>query len=240
MEIILKEDIIGLGFKNDIVTVKNGYGRNYLIPQGKAIVATPSARKVLAENLKQQSRKLAAIKASASEKAATLEGVSVVIKMRVSANGVTYGSVNAGMVAAELQKQGFDIDRKIVTMHDAKALGDFVATVHLHKEVLVEIPVKVIAEEEGASQAEAIESNEEAVPKAKRAKVAKQEAMPETQEEAQEAKEEPAIEEKQEDPIAEEEPKAEADEIETKQEATPETQEEATQEETKEEASSEE
>ncbi len=238
MEIILKEDIIGLGFKNDIVTVKNGYGRNYLIPQGKAIVATPSARKVLAENLKQQSRKLAAIKASASEKAATLEGVSVVIKMRVSANGVTYGSVNAGMVAAELQKQGFDIDRKIVTMHDAKALGDFVATVHLHKEVLVEIPVKVIAEEEGTSQAEAIESQEEAASKAKRAKVAKQEATPETEEDAQETKEEPAIEEKQETPTVEEEPKAEADEIETKQEATSQTQEEASQEGTKEEEAS--
>ena len=140
MEIILKEDIIGLGFKNDIVNVKAGYGRNYLIPQGKGVIASPSAKKVLAENLKQQARKLAAIKAEA------LKDVALVIEMKVSANGVTYGSVNAATVAAELQKKGFDIDRKIVTMHDAKKVGDFVATVHFHKEVLVEVPVKVVAE----------------------------------------------------------------------------------------------
>ncbi len=146
MEIILKEDIIGLGYKNDIVDVKRGYGCNYLIPQGKAIMATPSARKVLAENLKQQARKLASIKEAADKKAETLKDVALVIEMKVSANGVTYGSVNAGTVAAELQKKGFDIDRKIVTMHDAKAIGDYVANVHLHKEVVIEIPVKVVPE----------------------------------------------------------------------------------------------
>lgn len=146
MEIILKEDIIGLGFKNDIVNVKAGYGRNYLIPQGKGVIASPSAKKVLAENLKQQARKLAAVKAEAEKKAEALKDVALVIEMKVSANGVTYGSVNAATVAAELQKKGFDIDRKIVTMHDAKNVGDFVATVHFHKEVLVEVPVKVVAE----------------------------------------------------------------------------------------------
>lgn len=146
MEIILKEDIIGLGFKNDIVNVKAGYGRNYLIPQGKGVIASPSAKKVLAENLKQQARKLAAIKAEAEKKAEALKDVALVIEMKVSANGVTYGSVNAATVAAELQKKGFDIDRKIVTMNDAKKVGDFVATVHFHKEVLVEVPVKVVAE----------------------------------------------------------------------------------------------
>lgn len=146
MEIILKEDIIGLGFKNDIVNVKAGYGRNYLIPQGKGVIASPSAKKVLAENLKQQARKLAAIKAEAEKKAEALKDVALVIEMKVSANGVTYGSVNAATVAAELQKKGFDIDRKIVTMHDAKKVGDFFATVHFHKEVLVEVPVKVVAE----------------------------------------------------------------------------------------------
>ena len=146
MEIILKEDIIGLGFKNDIVNVKAGYGRNYLIPQGKGVIASPSAKKVLAENLKQQARKLAAIKAEAEKKAEALKDVALVIEMKVSANGVTYGSVNAATVAAELQKKGFDIDRKIVTMHDAKKVGDLVATVHFHKEVLVEVPVKVVAE----------------------------------------------------------------------------------------------
>lgn len=148
MEIILKEDIIGLGFKNDIVNVKAGYGRNYLIPTGKGVIASTSAKKVLAENLKQQAHKLAAIKAEAEKRAEAIKDVVIVVEMKVSANGVTYGSVNAATVAAELQKKGFDIDRKIVTMHDAKKIGDFVATVHFHKEVTVEVPVKVVAENE--------------------------------------------------------------------------------------------
>ena len=146
MEIILKEDIIGLGFKNDIVNVQSGYGRNYLIPQGKGVIASESAKKVLAENLKQQARKLEAIKAEAQKKGEALNGVEVVVEMKVSANGVTYGSVNAALVAEELKKKGFDIDRKIITMREAKKLGDYSATVHFHKEVTVEVPVKVIAE----------------------------------------------------------------------------------------------
>lgn len=146
MEIILKEDIIGLGFKNDIANVKSGYGRNYLIPQGKGVIASESAKKVLAENLKQQARKLEAIKAEAQKKGEALNGVEVVVEMKVSANGVTYGSVNAALVAEELKKKGFDIDRKIITMREAKKLGDYSATVHFHKEVTVEVPVKVIAE----------------------------------------------------------------------------------------------
>lgn len=146
MEIILKEDIIGLGFKNDIVNVKSGYGRNYLIPQGKGVIASESAKKVLAENLKQQARKLEAIKAEAQKKGEALNGVEVVVEMKVSANGVTYGSVNAALVAEELKKKGFDINRKIITMREAKKLGDYSATVHFHKEVTVEVPVKVIAE----------------------------------------------------------------------------------------------
>ena len=146
MEIILKEDIIGLGFKNDIVNVKSGYGRNYLIPQGKAVIASPSAKKVLAENLKQQAHKLAAQKAAAEERAKTLEGVELTISALVSSTGQLYGSVNTAAVAEELQKLGKEVDRKIITMHDIKKIGDYVATVHLHKEVLVEIPVKVVAE----------------------------------------------------------------------------------------------
>lgn len=160
MEIILKEDIIGLGYKNDIVEVKAGYGRNYLIPTGKGVIASPSAKKILAENLKQQARKLEAIKAEAEKKAETLKDVSIVVEVKVSANGVTYGSVNAATVAAELQKKGFDIDRKIITMHDVKKIGDFVATVHFHKEVLVEIPVKVIAENEVTAAVEAPKAEE--------------------------------------------------------------------------------
>lgn len=158
MEIILKEDIIGLGYKNDIVNVKSGYGRNYLIPQGKGVIASPSAKKILAENLKQQARKLEAVKAEAVKKGEALKDVAIVIEAKVSATGVTYGSVNAAMVAAELQKLGHDIDRKIITMRDIKTVGDFVATVHFHKEVEVEVPVKVIAENAKVEEAPAEEA----------------------------------------------------------------------------------
>ena len=94
MELILKEDIIGLGYKNDIVNVKSGYGRNYLIPQGKAVIASESAKKVLAENLKQQAHKLAAQKAAAEERGNALQGVALEIAAKVSATGQLYGSVN--------------------------------------------------------------------------------------------------------------------------------------------------
>lgn len=146
MEIILKEDIIGLGFKNDIVNVKSGYGRNYLIPQGKGVIASESAKKVLAENLKQQAHKLAALKAAAEKKAEAIKDVALCIAAKVSATGQLYGSVGVNQVAEELKKLGHEIDRKIVTMKDAKIVGDYVALVHFHKEVIVEIPVKVVAE----------------------------------------------------------------------------------------------
>ena len=146
MELILKEDIIGLGFKNDIVNVKSGYGRNYLIPQGKAVIASPSAKKILEENLRQQAHKLAALKAEAEKKAEALKGVALTIPAKVSVTGQLYGSVGAAAVADELKKLGKEIDRKIIVMRDAKKVGDFVATVHFHKEVIVEIPVKVVAE----------------------------------------------------------------------------------------------
>lgn len=146
MEIILKEDIIGLGFKNDIVNVKAGYGRNYLIPTGKGVIASPSAKKVLAENLRQQARKLEAEKQAAEKRAEAIKDVALVISAKVSATGVTYGSVNAAQVAEALQKLGHDISRKIIVMRDIKAVGDYVATVYFHKEVVVEVPVKVVAE----------------------------------------------------------------------------------------------
>ena len=154
MEIILKEDIIGLGYKNDIVNVKNGYGRNYLIPTGKGVIASPSAKKQLAENLKQQASKLAALKAEAEKKASQLDGVELVIETKVSATGVTYGSVNAATVVEELAKRGIEVDRKIVTMHDMKKVGTSEATVHLHKEVEVKIPVTVVAENQPAPAVE--------------------------------------------------------------------------------------
>ncbi|MBF1523291.1 MAG: 50S ribosomal protein L9 [Prevotella salivae] len=146
MEIILKEDIIGLGYKNDIVNVKNGYGRNYLIPTGKGVIASDSAKKVLAEDLKQQAHKLAAIKAEAEKKGNALSGVSLTITAKVSATGALYGSVNAATVAEELSKKGIEVDRKIITMHDIKKVGEFEATVHFHKEVEVKVPVIVVAE----------------------------------------------------------------------------------------------
>lgn len=153
MEIILKEDIIGLGFKNDIVNVKSGYGRNYLIPTGKGVIASESAKKVLAENLKQQAHKLAALKAEAEKKAEALKDVALVITAKVSATGVTYGSVNKNTVADELKKKGFDIDRKIITMHDIKQVGEYEATIHFHKEVEVKVPVQVVAEDAPAVEA---------------------------------------------------------------------------------------
>jgi large subunit ribosomal protein L9 len=177
MEIILKEDIIGLGYKNDIVTVKNGYGRNYLIPQGKGVIASPSARKQLAENLKQQAHKLAAIKAEAEKRAEALKDVALVIKAKVSATGVTYGSVNAATVADELKKMGIEVDRKIITMRDAKKVGDYEATVHFHKDVEVKVPVKVVAEETveekpaEAEEAPKVEAPVEEAPKAEEAPV---------------------------------------------------------------------
>ena len=146
MEIILKEDIIGLGYKNDIVNVKNGYGRNYLIPKGKGVIASPSAKKVLAENLKQQAHKLEVLKAEAEKKGAALDGITLTITAKVSATGPLYGSVNAAIVAEELAKKGIEVDRKIITMHDIKKVGEFEATVHFHKEVEVKVPVTVIAE----------------------------------------------------------------------------------------------
>ena len=152
MEIILKEDIIGLGFKNDIVNVKSGYGRNYLIPQGKGVIASPSAKKVLAENLRQQAHKLAAIKEAAEKRAEAIKDVALCIAAKVSATGQLYGSVGVNQVAEELKKLGHDIDRKIITMKDAKTIGDFVALVHFHKEVTVEIPVKVVAENAPANE----------------------------------------------------------------------------------------
>jgi large subunit ribosomal protein L9 len=162
MEIILKEDIIGLGFKNDIVNVKSGYGRNYLIPQGKGVIASPSAKKILAENLKQQAHKLAALKAAAEERGKALEGVAVCVAAKVSATGQLYGSVNTAIVAEELKKLGHEVDRKIITMRDIKKVGDYTALVHFHKEVIVEIPVKVVAENAPVEEAPVAAPVEEA------------------------------------------------------------------------------
>lgn len=153
MELILKEDVTGLGYKNDIVNVKPGYGRNYLIPTGKAVIASESAKKVLAENLKQQAHKIAALKAAAEKRGEDIKDVALTIAAKVSSSGVTYGSVGAAQVSEALKSLGYDVDRKLISMHDVKAVGDYVATVRFHKEVAVEIPVKVVAEEEKPTEA---------------------------------------------------------------------------------------
>jgi large subunit ribosomal protein L9 len=113
------------------------------------------AKKILAENLKQQAHKLAAIKAEAEKNAEAIKDVALCIAAKVSATGQLYGSVGANQVAEELKKLGKEVDRKIITMKDAKTVGDFVAQVHFHKEVTVEIPVKVVAENAPAQKEEA-------------------------------------------------------------------------------------
>ncbi len=147
MQIILKEDVQGLGYKDDVVEVKNGYGRNYLIPQGKAVIATPSALKVLAENQRQRAHKLAKIKADAEAAAAALEGVSLTIGAKTSATGTIYGSVNAIQIAEALEKLGHNVDRRQIVIKDAvKEVGKYNATINFHKEVSVEVPFEVVAE----------------------------------------------------------------------------------------------
>ncbi len=147
MQIILKEDVQGLGYKDDVVEVKNGYGRNYLIPTGKAVIATPSALKVLAEDQRQRAHKLAKIKADAEAAAAALEGVSLTIGAKTSATGTIYGSVNAIQIAEALEKLGHNVDRRQIVIKDAvKEVGKYNATINLHKEVSVEIPFEVVAE----------------------------------------------------------------------------------------------
>ncbi|MBR5850888.1 MAG: 50S ribosomal protein L9 [Bacteroidaceae bacterium] len=148
MELILKEDVINLGYKDDIVKVKDGYGRNYLIPTGKAVIASESAKKVLAENLRQRAHKLAKIKADAEALAAKFEGVSLTIATKVSATGAVYGSVGAIQIAEELGKLGLEIDRKIIVVSAVKEVGSYEATVKLHKEVTVKVPFTVVAEAE--------------------------------------------------------------------------------------------
>lgn len=146
MKLILKEDVARLGYKDDVVEVRDGYGRNFLIPTGKAVVATPSALKVLAENLRQRAHKLEKIKADAQALAASLEGVTLTIGAKTSATGTIFGSVNAIQIAEALEKLGHNIDRKVIDVEPVKEVGDYKAKLNLHKEVVVEIPFTVVAE----------------------------------------------------------------------------------------------
>ncbi|WP_372644313.1 50S ribosomal protein L9 [Ancylomarina sp.] len=146
MEIILKQDIHTLGYKNDIVTVKNGYGRNYLIPTGMATLATPSARKMHAENMRQSAHKQEKIKNEALELAKKLEAVSLSIGAKTSTTGKIFGSVNNIQISEALAAQGFEIDRKVIAIKDAvKEIGKYTASVKLHKEVKVDIAFEVVS-----------------------------------------------------------------------------------------------
>ncbi|MGE0091740.1 MAG: 50S ribosomal protein L9 [Bacteroidia bacterium] len=149
MEIILKQDVPNLGHKDDLVTVRNGYATNYLIPQGYATLATPSAKKMHAENLKQRAHKDAKIREEAQALAAKLEGVQVTLATKVSSTGKIFGSVNNIQVAEALAAKGFEIDRRNITIQGEEAVkevGVYEAVVKCHRDIKANIKIEVIAE----------------------------------------------------------------------------------------------
>lgn len=147
MKIILKENVVGLGYKDDVVEVKDGYGRNYLIPQGKGIIASNAALKQLAEDQKQRAHKIAQLKADAEAAAAALEGVRLTIGAKTSATGTVFGSVNAIQIAEALEKLGHNVDRKIIFLKEpVKEVGVYTATIKFHKEVAKDIEFEVVSE----------------------------------------------------------------------------------------------
>ncbi|MBE0392305.1 large subunit ribosomal protein L9 [Flavobacterium sp. 7E] len=145
MELILKQDVQNLGFKDDVVTVKNGYGRNFLIPQGFAHLATSSAKKVLAENLKQRAHKEAKVVADAQALAEDLKAIEIKISAKAGGEKL-FGSITNIDIAAVLAKGGQTIDRKFITSGIVKRTGKYTATVRLHRDVIVELPYEIIAE----------------------------------------------------------------------------------------------
>ncbi len=148
MEVILLQDIQNVGSKDDIVTVKDGFGRNYLIPQKMAIVANESAKKVLAENIKQRAHKEAKLKEEAQKVAEQLQNKQVVIGAKTSSSGKIFGSVNTIMLAEAINKKGFELDRKQISIKEdsIKEVGKYTAKIKLHKEVVVELEFEVVTE----------------------------------------------------------------------------------------------
>ena len=148
MEIILLQDVTNLGSKDDMVIVKNGYGRNYLIPQKMAILATTSSKKVLSENLRQRAHKEAKLKEEALKQAEILKSISIVIGAKTSSTGKIFGSVNNIQVAEALKEKGFEVDRKQITIKEdsIKEIGKHTAKVKFHREVVVELEFEVVAE----------------------------------------------------------------------------------------------
>jgi large subunit ribosomal protein L9 len=150
MEIILKQDVPNLGHKDDIVTVRNGYGANYLIPQGYAIMATPSAKKVLAENMKQRAHKEAKLRQEATDLMAKLEGKLFKLATKVSSTGKIFGSVTNIQVADVLAAAGFEIDRRNISFvgePHIKEVGEYEAVVKIYRDIKANIKVEVIGEE---------------------------------------------------------------------------------------------
>lgn len=146
MEIILKQTVAKLGHKDDIVKVKNGFATNYLIPQGFAVVATVSAKKQLAEDMKQRAHKLAKIKVDAEALAVQINEVTVTIGAKASSTGKIFGSVTTIQLAAALAQKGIEVDRKQIALGAVKELGSYKATVALHREVTAEFTFDVVAE----------------------------------------------------------------------------------------------
>lgn len=148
MEIILKQDVSGLGDKGEIVTVKDGYARNFLIPQGYAILATPSAKKVHEENIRQRAHKEEKIKQEAEAIAEKLSAVKLTIGAKTSSSGKIFGSVNTIQISEALKNEGYDIDRKKISIEgeQVKEVGKYKAEIKLHKEVKAEIEFEIVAE----------------------------------------------------------------------------------------------
>jgi large subunit ribosomal protein L9 len=148
MEIILLQDVNKLGQKDDLVKVKSGYGRNYLIPRGYAIAATSSAKKMHAENLKQRAHKEEKIKAEAQDVATKMADLKIVVGAKTSTSGKIFGSVNTIQIAEALKEKGFEIDRKSISLPEdqIKEVGKYKATIKLHREVKVDIEFEIIAE----------------------------------------------------------------------------------------------
>ena len=148
MEIILLQDVANLGSKDDVLVVKNGYGRNYLIPQKLAILATTSSKKVLSENLKQRAHKEAKLKEEALKQAEILKSITIVIGAKTSTTGKIFGSVNNIQVAEALKEKGFEVDRQQITIKEdsIKEIGKHTAKVKFHREVVVELEFEVVAE----------------------------------------------------------------------------------------------
>ena len=183
MKIILKQDVQGLGYKDDVIEVKDGYGRNYLLPKQFAVLATPKAIKALNEDLKQRAHKLAKIKADAEAEAKKFEGVSLQIEAKVSDGQNIYGSVGAPQIAEALAQKGLEIDVKKVVLRAVKTLGNHEAVLQFHKEVAVTLPFEVVPDAESIKAAEKLRADRKAEAKAKAEKEAA--AAEETEEDAE-------------------------------------------------------